>query len=67
MLKADKQKEGKTNEGDTDSDEVIAHILQSQFNKEYDTMLKNTEKVVNRDAKGDKKNAIVPCSRDYFK
>lgn len=36
---------------DTDSDEVIAHMLQSQFNKEYDLMLKRTEEKLNRDAK----------------
>lgn len=37
---------------DTDSDEVIAHMLQDQFNKEYDLMLKRTEKKFNRDSKG---------------
>ncbi|PBC32721.1 serine/threonine-protein kinase RIO3 [Apis cerana] len=36
---------------DTDSDEVIAHMLQDQFNKEYDLMLKRTEKKFNRDSK----------------
>lgn len=37
---------------DTDSDEVIAHMLQDQFNKEYDLMLKRTEEKFNRDSKG---------------
>ncbi|XP_076648676.1 serine/threonine-protein kinase RIO3 [Halictus rubicundus] len=36
---------------DTDSDEVIAHMLQDQFNKEYDLMIKRTEEKFNRDAK----------------
>ncbi|XP_076244341.1 serine/threonine-protein kinase RIO3 [Calliopsis andreniformis] len=36
---------------DTDNDEVIAHMLQDQFNKEYDLMLKRTEEKFNRDAK----------------
>lgn len=36
---------------DTDSDEVIAHMLQDQFNKEYDLMLKRTEEKLNRDSK----------------
>ncbi|XP_076291550.1 serine/threonine-protein kinase RIO3 [Lasioglossum baleicum] len=36
---------------DTDSDEVIAHMLQDQFNKEYDLMIKRTEQKFNRDAK----------------
>lgn len=36
---------------DTDSDEVIAHMLQAQYNKEYDLMLKRTEEKFNRDAK----------------
>ncbi|XP_017888323.1 serine/threonine-protein kinase RIO3-like [Ceratina calcarata] len=36
---------------DTDSDEVIAHVLQDQFNKEYDLMLKRTEEKLNRDSK----------------
>ncbi|KAG6798297.1 serine/threonine-protein kinase RIO3 [Apis mellifera caucasica] len=36
---------------DTDSDEVIAHMLQDQFNKEYDLMLKRTEEKFNRDSK----------------
>ncbi|XP_033334923.1 serine/threonine-protein kinase RIO3 [Megalopta genalis] len=36
---------------DTDSDEVIAHMLQNQFNKEYDLMIKRTEEKFNGDAK----------------
>ena len=38
---------------DTDDDEVIAHMLQNQYNKEYDLMLKRTEDKFNRDSKGD--------------
>lgn len=37
--------------GDTDSDEVIAHMLQAQYNTEHDLMLKRTENKVNRDSK----------------
>lgn len=37
---------------DTENDEVIAHMLQDQFNKEYDLMLKRTEEKLNRDSKG---------------
>jgi len=40
---------------DTGNDEVIANLLQTQFNREYDTMLKRTEEKFNRDSKGDKK------------
>ncbi|XP_031850296.1 serine/threonine-protein kinase RIO3 [Nomia melanderi] len=36
---------------DTDSDEVIAHMLQDQFNKEHDRMIKRTEEKFNRNAK----------------
>ncbi|XP_050453976.1 serine/threonine-protein kinase RIO3-like [Cataglyphis hispanica] len=36
---------------DTGNDEVIANLLQAQFNWEYDTMLKRTEEKFNRDAK----------------
>ncbi|KAL0127138.1 hypothetical protein PUN28_005430 [Cardiocondyla obscurior] len=36
---------------DTGNDEVIANLLQTQFNHEYDTMLKRTEDKFNRDAK----------------
>lgn len=36
---------------DTDSDATIAHMLQDQFNKEYDQMIKRTEEKFNRDAK----------------
>ncbi|KAL6261299.1 hypothetical protein P5V15_008820 [Pogonomyrmex californicus] len=36
---------------DTSNDEVIAHLLQAQFNREYDTMLKRTEDKFNRDSK----------------
>lgn len=36
---------------DTGSDEVIANLLQRQFNWEYDTMLKRTEEKFNRDSK----------------
>jgi len=41
---------------DTGNDEVIANLLQTQFNREYDTMLKRTEEKFNRDSKGDKKH-----------
>lgn len=37
---------------DTENDEVIAHMLQDQFNKEHDLILKRTEKILNRDSKG---------------
>ncbi|CAL1679343.1 unnamed protein product [Lasius platythorax] len=33
------------------NDEVIANLLQAQFNREYDTMLKRTEEKFNRDSK----------------
>ncbi|KZC14513.1 PREDICTED: serine/threonine-protein kinase RIO3-like [Dufourea novaeangliae] len=36
---------------DTDSDEVIAHMMQDQYNKEYDLMIKRTEEKFNRDSK----------------
>lgn len=36
---------------DTDNDAVIAQLLQAQYNREYDTMLKRTETKVNRDSK----------------
>ncbi|XP_011869834.1 PREDICTED: serine/threonine-protein kinase RIO3 [Vollenhovia emeryi] len=36
---------------DTDNDAVIAHMLQCQFNHEYDSMLKRTEDKFNRDSK----------------
>lgn len=36
---------------DTDNDEVIAHMLQAQYNQEYDMMLKRTETKYNRDSK----------------
>ncbi|XP_029035417.1 serine/threonine-protein kinase RIO3-like [Osmia bicornis bicornis] len=36
---------------DTDNDEVIAHMLQDQYNKEYDQILTRTEEKFNRDAK----------------
>ncbi|XP_053983195.1 serine/threonine-protein kinase RIO3-like [Hylaeus anthracinus] len=36
---------------DTDSDEVIAHMLQDQYNKQHDLMLKRTEEKFNRDSK----------------
>lgn len=39
---------------DTGNDEVIANLLQTQFNREYDTMLKRTEDKFNRDSKGNK-------------
>lgn len=50
---------------DTGSDEVIANLLQAQFNREYDTMLKRTEKKFNRDSKGErkKKKNKIPCAR----
>jgi len=57
---------------DTGSDEVIANLLQAQFNREYDTMLKRTEKKFNRDSKGDKKrekeqNSLYAHTRYYLK
>ncbi|XP_043594147.1 serine/threonine-protein kinase RIO3-like [Bombus pyrosoma] len=36
---------------DTENDEVIANMLQDQFNKEYDLILKRTEQKLNRDSK----------------
>ncbi|XP_076635173.1 serine/threonine-protein kinase RIO3 [Colletes latitarsis] len=36
---------------DTDSDEVIAHMLQDQYNKQHDLMLTRTERKFNRDSK----------------
>ncbi|KYM93901.1 PREDICTED: serine/threonine-protein kinase RIO3-like [Cyphomyrmex costatus] len=36
---------------DTGNDEVIAYLLQTQFSREYDTMLKRTEEKFNRDSK----------------
>jgi len=48
----------KTNEiydtSDTGNDEVIANLLQAQFNREYNIMLKRTEEKFNRDSKGNK-------------
>lgn len=38
---------------DTDSDTVIAQMLQAQFNREYDSMLKRTEDKFNGSSKGD--------------
>ncbi|XP_033219326.1 serine/threonine-protein kinase RIO3 [Belonocnema kinseyi] len=35
----------------TDSDEVIAHLVQAEFNDEHDLMLKRTENKYNRDSK----------------
>lgn len=37
---------------DTDSDTVIANMLQMQYDQEYDLMLKRTEAKFNRDSKG---------------
>lgn len=53
---------------DTGNDEVIAYLLQTQFNREYDTMLKRTEEKFNRDSKGDKKyvNFLVYIISSYF-
>lgn len=45
---------------DTGNDEVIANLLQTQFNHEYDTMLKRTEEKFNRDSKGTTKNTSIP-------
>lgn len=36
----------------TDSDEVIAHMLQAQYNNEHDLQLKRTENKFNRNSKG---------------
>ena len=36
----------------TESDEVIAHIVQAEINIEHDLMLKRTEKKVNQNSKG---------------
>lgn len=36
---------------DTNNDEVIANLMQAQFNQEYNTMLKRTEDKFNRDSK----------------
>lgn len=37
--------------GTCESDEAIAHMLQKQFDKEYDEMLKKTEDKFNKDSK----------------
>jgi len=46
----------KTNEvydtSDTGNDEVIANLLQAQFNQEYNTILNKREEKFNRDSKG---------------
>lgn len=49
IIQADKQKDEIS---DADNDEVIANILQHQFNEEHDMMLKRMEEKVNRDSKG---------------
>lgn len=52
------------------NDEVIANLLQAQFNREYDTMLKRTEEKFNRDSKGDRERVnkiLCMCARDYLK
>ncbi|XP_071876196.1 serine/threonine-protein kinase RIO3 [Bombus fervidus] len=36
---------------DTENDAVIAHMLQDQYNKEHDLILKRTEEKLNRDSK----------------
>lgn len=51
ITEADKQKD---EINDADDDEVIANILQDQFNEEHDMMLKRMEEKVNRDSKGNK-------------
>jgi RIO kinase 3 len=48
---------------DTGNDEVIAHLLQAQFNREYNTILKRTEEKFNRDSKG---NTISRFSFSYM-
>jgi len=47
----DKRMEETYDASDTGNDEVIANLLQTQFNREYDTMLKRTEDKFNRDSK----------------
>lgn len=55
---------------DTGNDEVIACLLQAQFNGEYNTMLKRTEEKFNRDSKGnqkrDKAHMIISSYSSYF-
>lgn len=36
----------------TESDEVIAHVVQANLNEEYDLMLKRTERKYNGESKG---------------
>lgn len=36
----------------TESDEVIAHVVQANLNEEYDLMLKRSEKKYNGESKG---------------
>ncbi|XP_032676684.1 serine/threonine-protein kinase RIO3-like [Odontomachus brunneus] len=48
IIQADEQKDEVS---DADNDEVIANILQHQFNEEHDMMLKRMEEKVNRDSK----------------
>ncbi|XP_012532222.1 serine/threonine-protein kinase RIO3 [Monomorium pharaonis] len=51
ICEADKKIGETYDASDTDNDEVIANLLQTQFNREYDTMLKRTEEKFNRDSK----------------
>ncbi|EFN80105.1 serine/threonine-protein kinase RIO3 [Harpegnathos saltator] len=48
IIQANKEKDEVS---DADNDEVIANILQDQFNEEHDIMLKRIEEKVNRDSK----------------
>lgn len=51
MNKIDRQIGETFDASDTGNDEVIACLLQAQFNGEYNTMLKRTEEKFNRDSK----------------
>lgn len=42
----------------TESDETIAQLLQTEMNQEHDLMLKRTEKKFNRDSKGKSDSSI---------
>lgn len=51
VMRMDEQK-GETNKMNDTDDEIIAHTLQNEFNLEYNSMLRNVENKLNRDAKG---------------
>lgn len=50
----------------TESDAMIAQMLQTEMNQEYDLMLKRTEKKFNRDSKGWYAFFYFACLSTYF-